>query len=154
MNTDLKKLNNPCNKCGALLNPDNIVRNRKWCKSCFYKTIKKQPITTVIPTTNESISHKTERTIICGYSGSRKTYLMNYILNKLNRDDVFIICRSKDQYPDRYFNQSTEIKPLEDYRNLTVIFDDMLCGKQSQEIDQFFTRSRYQNINIYYISQS
>ena len=108
----------------------------------------------MIPTTNESISHKTERTIICGYSGSRKTYLMNYILNKLNRDDVYIICRCKDQYPDRYFNQSTEIKPLEDYRNRTVIFDDMLCSIQSQEIDQFLTRSRHQNIIIYYISQS
>ena len=27
MNTDLKKLNNPCNKCGALLNPDNEIEN-------------------------------------------------------------------------------------------------------------------------------
>ena len=71
MNTDFKKSNNPCNKCGVLLNPDNIVKNKNRCESCFYETIKKHPIATATPATN-----KTERTIICGHSGSGKTYLL------------------------------------------------------------------------------
>ena len=37
MSIDLKKVNNPCNKCGATLKPDKIVKNRKCCKSCFYE---------------------------------------------------------------------------------------------------------------------
>ena len=121
---------------------------------CFYNTIKKKPITPITFSTNKLVYHKPEQTIICGHSGSAKTYLMNHILNKLNPDDVYIICRSKGQYPDKYVNQSTELLPLEDYQNKTVFFDDMLCSKKTGEIDQFFTRSRHQNIIIIYISQS
>ena len=81
-------------------------------------------------------------------------YLMNYILNKLNPNYFYIVCRSNDQYPNNIINQNTEIKPLECYRNKTVVFDDMLCSKRARDIDQFFTRSRHDNINVYYISQS
>ena len=145
-------------QCGVLLNTDIIVKNRKCCKSCFHKTIRKQPIKPVSNSANKTIPTslitKADRTIILGHSASGKSYLMNSILNKLNRNDVYIICRRRDQYPNKYINQSTEIKSLEDYRNKTVIFDDMLGDKQSREIDQFFIRSQHQNINVYYISQS
>ena len=104
MSIAFDKRNNPCSKCGAFLKPDNIVKNRKYCKSCFYNTIKKKPIIPIITTTNNSAFHKAERTIILGHSGSGKTYLMNSILNKLDPNDVYIICRSKDQYPDKYLN--------------------------------------------------
>ena len=78
---------------------------------------------------------------------------MNYILNKLNPNDFYVVCRSNDKYTNKFINQNSEIKTLERYRNKTVIFDDMLCSKQARDIDQFFTRSRHNNINVYYISQ-
>ena len=43
---------------------------------------------------------------------------------------------------------------MEDYAYSQVVFDDMLGSRQAKDIDQFFTRSRHSNINVYYISQS
>ena len=118
------------------------------------KKIEKHPLIPKPLTTNTTTFYKAERTIILGHSGSGKTYLMNTILNKLNLNDIYVICRNQDRYLDEYVNQSTEIKPLKDYQNKTVIFDNVFCSPQSGEIDQFCTRSRHQNIKIYYISQS
>ena len=76
------------------------------------------------------------------------------LLKNINPNNVHIICQSKNQYPDKYPNQSLEIEDVEFYENSHIVFDDMLGSKQSRDIDQFFTRSRHNNINVYYITQS
>jgi len=76
------------------------------------------------------------------------------LLNDRNPEDVYIICKSDNQYPLKFHNQSSEILPLEDYGKKMVVFDDMLGSKEAKYIDVFFTRGRHQNLDIYYISQS
>ena len=96
---------------------------------------------------------KTKRTLIIGRSGCGKTFLMLSLLKEKNPDDVYIICKTDNQYPSKYHNQSREILPLEDYGNKNIVFDDMLGSKEAKDIDAFFTRL-HQNLDIYYISQS
>ena len=91
---------------------------------------------------------KTERTLIIGRSGCGKTFLMLSLLKDKNPDDVHIICKTDNQYPSKFHNQSSEILPLEDYENKTIVFDDMLGSKGAKDIDAFFTRDRHQNFDI------
>ena len=153
MNSIIKKLNTNCNKCNILINKNNIVKNRKGCKSCLHKMTNKQVIT---PHQYLSNNHeiKTNRYIIVGSSGAGKTNLMLDLLKNINPNNVDIICRSKNQYPDKYPNQSLEIEDVEFYENSHIVFDELLGSKQSRDIDQFFTRSRHNIINVYYITQS
>ena len=60
---------------------------------------------------------KTERTFIIGRSGCEKTFLMLSLLKEKNPDDVYMICKTNNQYPSKHHNQyqSSEIVPLEDY---------------------------------------
>ena len=81
---------------------------------------------------------KTERTLIIGRSGCGKALLMLWPLKDKNPDDLYIICRTDNQYPSKYHNQSSEILPLEDYGNKTTVFDDMLRSKEARYIDAFF----------------
>ena len=61
------------------------------------------------------------------------------LLRHKNPDDVDIICKTENQYPSKYHNQSSEILPLEDYENKTIVFDDMLVSKEARDTDGFFT---------------
>ena len=36
MDIDLEKLNTPCNKCGVLLKPDNIVKKTENVVNCVF----------------------------------------------------------------------------------------------------------------------
>ena len=97
---------------------------------------------------------KTERTRIIGRSGCGKTFLMLSLLKDKNPDDVYIICKTDNQYPSKYHNQSSEILTLEDYGNIIFVFDDMFGSKEAKDIEAFSTRGRHQNLDNYYISQS
>ena len=155
MTSRIKKLNTKCNKCNILINRDNLVKNRRCCKTCFHRSINKKPI---IPhhylNNNIENDSKANRHIIVGASNCGKTVLMLGILKDYNSNDVYIICRSKNQYLEKYLNQSQDIEDIEFYENSHVIFDDMLGCKEANHIDQFFTRSRHNNINVFYITQS
>ena len=75
------------------------------------------------------------------------------ILEKIgNKRPIHIITRSPNQYPN--YNTSNEIKPINKYEESVVIFDDMLGAKNSSQIDEFFTRGRHEDLDVYYISQS
>ena len=97
---------------------------------------------------------KTERTLIIDRSGCGKCFLMLSLLKDKNPDDVYIVCKTDNQYPSKYHNQSSDTLLLEDYGNKFIVFDDMLGSKEAKDFDAFFTRSPHQNIDIYYISQS
>ena len=47
-----------------------------------------------------------------------------------------------------------EIKPLNEYENGIIVFDDILGSSNSRFIDQFFIRGRHNNLDICYLSQS
>ena len=86
--------------------------------------------------------------MIIGFSNCGKTHLMNHILLK-KREQIFIITKSLNQYPDIKAQTSDEIQALESYENSVVVFDNMLLSKQESSIDLFFTRGRHNNIDIY-----
>ena len=69
-----------------------------------------------------------------------------------NKRPIHIITRSPNQYPN--YKTSTDIKPINKYKGSVVIFDDMLGAKNSSQIDEFFTRGRHEDLDVYYISQS
>ena len=75
------------------------------------------------------------------------------VLEKIgNKRPIHIITRSPNQYPN--YKTSTDIKPINKYKGSVVIFDDMLGAKNSSQIDEFFTRGRHEDLDVYYISQS
>ena len=75
------------------------------------------------------------------------------VLEKLgNKGPIHKITRSPNQYPN--YKTSNEIKPINKYKGSIVFFDDMLGAKNSSQIDEFFTRGRHENIDVYYISPS
>ena len=93
-----------------------------------------------------------------GPSFSGKTYLMLKILSRMLDRDIYIITKSP---PEQYTNSkikikeiNDEIKPLNEYENGIIIFDDILGSSNSRFIDQFFIRGRHNNLDIYYLSQS
>ena len=98
------------------------------------------------------------RTLLVGPSFSGKTYLMLKILSRIPNRDIYIITKSP---PGHYTNSkikikeiNDEIKPLNEYENGIIVFDDILGSSNSRFIDQFFIRGRHNNLDIYYLSQS
>ena len=91
--------------------------------------------------------------VVIGPRNVGKTYYMLKVLEKIgNKRPIDIITRSPNQYPN--FKTSNEIKPINKYKGSVVIFDDMLGAKNSSQIDEFFTRGRHEDFDVYYISQS
>ena len=75
------------------------------------------------------------------------------ILEKIgNKRPIHIITRSPNQYT--IYKTSEEVKPVSKSKGKVVIFDDMLGAKNSSQIDEFFTRGRHEDLDVYYISQS
>ena len=97
---------------------------------------------------------KNERTLIIGRSGCGKFFLMLSLLIGKKPDDVYTTCKTGNQYPSKYLNQSNQILTLEDYGIETIVFDDMLRLKEAKDFDAFFTRGRHQNLDIHFIFQS
>ena len=91
-----------------------------------------------------------------GPSFSGKTYLMLKILSRIPDRDIYIITKSPpEQYSKIKIKEiSDEIKPLNEYENGIIVFDDILGSSNSRFIDQFFIRGRHNNLDIYYLSQS
>ena len=69
-----------------------------------------------------------------------------------NKRPIHIIIRSPNQYPN--IKTSNEIKPKNKYKGSVVIFDDKLGARNGSQIDEFFTRGRHEDLEVYYISQS
>ena len=80
------------------------------------------------------------------------------ILSRIPDRNIYEITNSP---PERYSNSkikieeiSDEIKPLSEYENAIINFDDILGSSNSRHVDQFFIKGRHNDINIYYVSQS
>ena len=80
------------------------------------------------------------------------------ILSRISDRDIYIITKSP---PEQYTNSkikikeiNDEIKPLNEYENGIIVFDDILRSSNSKFLEQFFIRGRHNNLKIYYLSQS
>ena len=158
---DVKK----CTVCKIKIDEDNCKKDRNICKKCYNinrkKYNNKEKKSKVINSVNniekpkiDNVStHENHRHVIIGPSNVGKTFYMLKILEKLgNKRPIHIITRSPNQYPN--YKTSTDIKPINKYKGSIVIFDDMLGARNSSQIDDFFTRGRHENLDVYYISQS
>ena len=158
---DVKK----CTVCNIKIDEDNCKKDRNICKNCYNinrkkynNKEKKRKVDNSVdnvnnPNNNIVSKFENHRHVIIGPSNVGKTYYMLKILEKVdNKRPIHIITRSPNQYPN--YKSSSEIKPINKYKGSIVIFDDMLGAKNSSQIDEFFTRGRHEDIDVYYISQS
>ena len=160
-----------CTVCNIEIDEDNCKKDRNICKNCYNinrkkynnKEMKRKVDNSVnkiekpkIDNINFKINvpkYENHRHVVIGPSNVGKTFYMLKILEKIgNKRSIHIITRSPNQYPS--YKTSTEIKPINKYKGSVVIFDDMLGAKNSSQIDEFFTRGRHEDLDVYYISQS
>ena len=132
-------------------------KDRTVCKSCYNISRRKNNINTLpqnIENVNNDVStYENHRHVVIGPSNIGKTYYMLKVLEKIGEQrPIHIKTRSPNQYPN--YKTSNEIKPINKYKGSVVIFDDMLGAKKSSQIDEFFTRGRHEDLDVYYISQS
>ena len=147
--------NKNCSACNIKLDINNYKKDRTVCKDCYNKKKRKN---NVIQQPKNENDNNNNRSLMVGPSFSGKTYLMLKILSRIPNRDIYIITKSP---PEQYTNSeikikeiSDEIKPLNEYENGIIVFDDVLGSSNSRFIDQFFVRGRHNNLDIYYLSQS
>ena len=143
-----------------MIDENNYLKHRTICKKCHNENRRKNNktlppnIENVINNNNDIVStFENHRHVVIGPSNVGKTFYMLKVLEKIgDKRPIHIITRSSNQYPN--YKTSTEIKPINKYKGSLVIFDDMLRAKNSSQIDEFFTRGRHEDLDVYYISQS
>ena len=151
-----------------MIDGNNYLKHRTICKRCHNENRRKNNNNTIteneIDTTpkqpkidkiiNNIVSTFENRAnVIIGPRNVGKTYYMLKVLEKIgDKRPIHIITRSPNQYPNH--KTSNEIKPINKYKGSVVIFDDMLGARNSSQIDEFFTRGRHEDLDVYYISQS
>ena len=158
-----------CTVCNIKIEEDNCKKDRTICKNCYNINRKKYTINEKKRKTDDSVrnkekpkidkvnndvsTYKNHRHVIIGPSNVGKTFHMLKVLEKIgNQRPIHIITRSPNQYPN--YKTSNEIKPINKYKGSVVIFNDMLGAKNSSQIDDFFTRGRHEDFDVYHISQS
>ena len=156
-----------CTVCNIEIDEDNFKKDRNICKNCYNKNTKKFNQNEKKKRTNDFVNniekpkidninnnvstYENHRNVIIGPSNVGKTYYMLKVLEKIdNKRPIHIITRSPNQYPN--YKTSNEIKPINKYKGSVVIFDDMLGARNSSQKDDFFTRGRHEDIDVYYIS--
>ena len=155
--------NKNCTACKIKLGRDNYWKDRTVCNSCYNKEKRNYKNNTLIKNQQPKIdnintSNNNRSTVLVGPSFSGKTYTMLKFLPRSPDRDFYIITNSP---PEQYCNSkiknkeiAEEIKPLNEYKNAIVFFDDILGTSKSKYIDQFFIRGGHNIIHINYQSQS
>ena len=46
------------------------------------------------------------------------------------------------------------MKPINKYKGSVLVFDDMLGARNSSQLNEFVTRGRHEDLDVYYISPS
>ena len=65
---------------------------------------------------------------------------------------IHTISRSPNQNPN--YKTSNGIDPINIYKGSVVIFDVMLGARNSSQINEFYARGRYEDLSVFYVSQS
>ena len=157
-------MNRICNTCNIEMNENNYLKERTVCKSCYNKNRRKNNNNNLIQNQlpkinknnvkNPSVStYENHRHVIIGPSNAGKTYYMLSVLEKIdNKRPIHIRTRSPYQYPN--YITSIDIKPIYKYKGSVFIFDNKLGARNSSQIDEFYTRGKNEDLDVYYISQS
>ena len=157
--------NKNCSVCNIKLDINNYKKDRTVCRDCYNKNRRKNDfvqneitISHQQPKIENVINNINDRTLLVGPSFSGKTYLMLKTFSRIPDRDIYITTKSP---PEQYTNSKIkieeigdEIKPLNEFENGIIVFDDTLDSSNSRFIDQFFIRGRHNNLDIYYLSQS
>ena len=159
-------MNRNCSACNVMIDINNYKKDRTVCKTCYNKNKRKNNKNSLssneikasyqqpnIENVNNNVStYENHRHVVIGPSNVGKTYYMLKILEKIgNQRPIHIITRSPNQYPN--YKTSNEIKAINKDKRSLVIFD-MLGARNSSQLDEFFTRGRHEDLDVYYISQS
>ena len=155
--------NKTCSVCNIKLDMNIYKKDRTVCKDCYNKKKRKNTfiqneITNFHQQPKIESGNKNNRTLLVVPSFSGKTYLMLKILSRIPDRDIYIITKSP---PEQYSNSkikiveiSDEIKPVSEYENAIIVFDDILGSSKSRLIDQIFLTGRHNDLDVYYLSQS
>ena len=153
-------MNRNCSACNIMIDENKYLKHRTICKKCHNDNRTKNNINTrteneqpkIDKINNNNVStFENHACVVIGPRNVGKTYYILKILEKTgNKRPINIITRSPNQYP--IYKTSNEIKPINKYKGSVVIFDDMLGAKNSSQIDEFFTRGRHEDLDVYYIS--
>ena len=166
-------MNRNCSACNIMIDINNYKEDRTVCKTCYNKNKRTNNFNTLTPNkkntsyqqpnienddsikdNNPNLStYENRANVVIGPRNVGKTFYMLRVLEKLgNKRPIHIITRSPNQYPN--YKTNNEIKPISKYKGSVVIFDDLLGAKNSSQIDEFFTRGRHEDLDVYYISHS
>ena len=159
-------MNRICNTCNIEIDENNYLKDRTVCKSCYNKNRRKNNNNTLEKSTtkidkfnnnndnNPNVStYENHAYVVIGPRNVGKTHYMLKVLEKIsNKRPIHIITTSPNQYPT--YKTSNEIEPINKYKGSVVIFDDMLRTRINSQLDEFFTRGRLEDLDVYYISQS
>ena len=165
-----------CIECRKNLDENRFYRKVKnRCKGCLNEKFKcdfcgksfyKKWLTTHIERehnhneSNSNVSEKTNidnvnnnnRTLLVGPPFSGKTYLMFQNLSRISDRDIYIITKSPlEQYSNcktKIKEKGDEIKPLNEYKNCVIVFDDIWGSTNRNYIDQYYFRGRHNNLDI------
>ena len=144
--------NKNCSVCNIKLDINKYKKDRTVCKDCYNKK-KRKNILIQQPNFENGNDINNNRTLLVGPSFSGKTYLMLKILSRMPDRDIYISNKSS---PEQYTNSkikikeiNEEIKPLSEYENGIIVFDDILGSSNSRFIDKFFIRGRHNNLDFF-----
>ena len=145
-----------------MIDNDNYKKDRSVCKTCYNKNKRKNNNITLPPNkiitacqqpsfenVNKKVStYENHRHVVIGPSNVGKTYYMLKILEKIdNKRPIHIITRSPNQYPN--YKTSNEIKQINKDKGSVVFSDDMLGARNSSQIDDFSTRGRHEDLDVF-----
>ena len=155
--------NKNCSVCNIKLEKNNYKKYRTVCRDFYNKKKRKNnsvqnEVTIFHQQPIIENGNNNNRTLLVGPSFSGKTYLMLKIVSRMIDRGIYILTKSP---PEQHTNSkikikeiSDEIKPLSEYENGIIVFDDILGSSNSRFVDQFFIRGRHNKLDIYYLSQS
>ena len=151
--------NKNCSACNIKLDINKYKKDRTVCRDCYNKKKRKNNLVqneitkSHQPKIGNDSNNNNNRTFLVGPSFSGKTYLMLKILSRISDRDIYIITKSP---PEQYTSSkikikeiNDEIKPLNEYENGIIVFDDILGSSNSRFIDHVFIRGRHNNLDIY-----
>ena len=131
---------------------------KKWLNTHIEREHQTEATSSVLEKPKIDIVTTNNRTLlVCpGFSG--KTYLLFKNFSRIPDRDIHINTKSPtEQYSNsktKIKEMSIDIKPLNPYENAIIVFDDNFGSSDNSYIDQFFIRGRYNNLDVFYLSQS
>ena len=150
--------NKNCSGCNIKLDINIYKKGRTVCKECYNKNKRENNLVQNEITTSlqQPKIENINRILSVGPSFLGKTYLMLQVLSRIPTRDIYIITKSP---PEQHTNSKIKIKeitdenkPLSEYENGIIVFDDISGSSNSGFIDHFFIRGRQNNSDIYHVS--